>query len=234
MPILHVLPLIVLYWGIVTILPGSGESITPTNYLPWVLLGSLIISMFVWGYNVFHLRFTSEKYWMTIYGILIAPVSRYYLIFGVFIELSIQALFTSTLFFCICIVVFPTSILNFILVYGIVFLALIAGVGIGLVNGAFYLVNENLTTLFEYALYILSFLSCYSIPYEFYPSFLQIFILSNPLYHFINLGRDLWFMNLNLNSLWSFLYILIFSVVCIIVGVYFFSKLTRKFGVRGY
>jgi len=215
MPLLHALPLIVLIGGIVMVATSELESINSSTFLPWVLLGSAIYSIYLNGYTAFLFRFINEKYWMTIYGTLIAPISKYYLVFGVFIELAVQALFTSTLFFILSFIIYPTSILNLFMVYGVMFLALIAGVGISLVNGTFYLINENLTPLFEYALYILVFLSSYSIPYELYPQFLQFFILANPLFHFINLGRDIWFMNLNLNSLWSFLYILIFSGPCI-------------------
>jgi len=235
MPILHVLPLLIIYGGIVAIAPSEWESINPQNVLPWVLVGSVIYSVYSLGYTVFRTRFSMEKYWMTIYGTLIAPISKYYLLFGVIIELTVKAFVTSVLFIIISLLVYPTSILNLFLLFGLIMMTLIAGAGISLVNGTMFLINENISSIFDYILFVLVFFSTYSIPYEFYPTgILQFIVNINPLYHFVNLGRQIWFMQLSFESLWSLLYISIFTILCVIIGVLVFSKSTRRFGVRGY
>lgn len=234
MPLLQTFPLIILYWGITTLGTGEWGSVTADNYLAWVLLGVVGHSLYIMGYTSFRISFSHEKYWMTIHGVIIAPASKYYLLFGSIIELCIRGMVTSTLFIIISYIVYPTSIINVFMLYGLLLLLLIAGAGISLVNGTFYLINENIAPIFDYALYIIIFTSCWYIPYVAYPPFLHIIILANPIFHFINLYRDIWIFGVNLNSLWSFCYILIFSIACMLIGLYIFSKFTRKFGIRGY
>jgi len=234
MPIIHALPFIILYWGLLIGSSGDLSEITAENYLAWVLLGSIIYSTYSLGYMVFRLNFWSEKFWMTIHGTLIAPASKYYLLFGTIIQLLIQGLLSSLIFFIIAFVSFPTSFINIFFVLIIFVVALIAGAGLSLINGTFLLINENLVPFFDFFLYGLTFLSCYAIPYELYPSFLQVAVKFNPLYHIINITREVWFNNYSIEILWSFLYILAFCVISVMLGIYFFNKYTRRFGVHGY
>lgn len=233
LPMLHVLPLIILYGGLMTFISGIKE-VTPDNYLSWVLLGSLLYTVFLKGWQIFRKRFANEKYWMTIYGILIAPVSKYYLLFGVVIELMGEVAVTSGLFLILAFIAFPTMIVNILVVTVIILITLIGACGVSMINGTFYLINENTQLIFDYILYFLVFISTYLIPFELYPSFLQGFIYVNPFYHLINTIRSAWFGLYTIEFFWSFLYIGVFSIVCVIIGVIVFSKLTRRFGVRGY
>ncbi|NVM54128.1 MAG: ABC transporter permease [Candidatus Helarchaeota archaeon] len=235
MPLLHAVPLVILYWGLIFQAEAGNLGLSKDDFLTWVLLGSVIYSTFVLGFRVFRARFIEEKYWMTIYGTLIAPVSKYYLLFGVVIELAVEGIIMALPFMMISYIVMPTSLLYILFTYLIIIITLIAAAGISLVNGTFYLVNENLAIIFDFLLYFLVFLSTYSIPYSIYPDILLLVVNLNPLYHFINLSREVWFGGFySIDLLWSFLYILGFCVVCVIVGIYFFTKTTRRFGVRGY
>jgi len=200
----------------------------------WVFLGSLIYSTFTEAYGAFNRRFLSEKYWMTIHGTLIAPVSKYYLLFGVIIDLMISGSITTVIFLIMSFLSVPIGFISILLVFIVFLMALISAAGIGLIKGSFHLINENLSPLFDYALYFLIFFSCYSIPFELYPPFLQIIIYINPLFHFINLTRGFWIGDFSFDPVLSFLYLLVFCIVCVILGVYFFTKLTRRYGVRGY
>lgn len=215
-------------------MPSGLESIDSDNYLVWVLLGSLAYSVYTKGYTVFPQRLGAEKFWMTIDGTLIAPVNKYYLAFGTIVEISVQALFTSVIFLILSFFSFSTGFLNIILVIILLIIILIAGAGISLVFGSLHLINENWSTLSEYGLYILMFFSTYSIPLELFPSWLHGFIKINPIYHFIDLTRNFWFGSFSIEMIWSFLYVLVFTVLCVIFGVMTFSKLTRKYGVHGY
>jgi ABC-type polysaccharide/polyol phosphate export permease len=233
-PILHALPLIILYAGLLAAVPEGIAGLTPERYLTWVLLGSVIYSTFSAAYQIFRGRFAEEKFWMTIQGTLIAPASKYYLLFGVIIEITIRGFVTSIVFFVLSYIAYPASLLNIFLVMVIFLIGLMIGTSLGLIWGTLYLINENLAPIFEYILYILVFLSCYSIPFELYPEFLQLPIYVNPLYQLINLSRVFWFGDFSVGLIGSFFYVLIFCIVCMIVGVYFFTKYTRRFGVRGY
>ena len=117
MPLLHAMPLIVLYWGLMSVAPSNISGITPDNYLSWVLLGSVVYSTFILGFSIFKQRFLEEKYWMTIYGTLIAPVSKYYLLFGVIIELGLEGVLMSLPFIVISFIVMPINALGLILIY---------------------------------------------------------------------------------------------------------------------
>lgn len=235
MPLLHAAPLIILYWGL-TALPGANiPGVNEYNYLAWVLIGSVFYSTFILGYQAFRTRFWEEKYWMTIYGTLIAPVSKYYLLFGVVIELALEGFLMSIPFIVMSYLIMPINIINFLFIYLIFLVTLIAAAGMSLVNGTFYLINENLATIFDYMLFIFVFLSTYAIPYHIYPEFLHFFVNLNPLYHFINISREVWLVGVfSIDILWSFLYIVVFCVVSVVIGIYFFTKTTRRFGVRGY
>ena len=233
MPLLHALPLIVLYGGLASIV-GTIPGLEDLPSTTWVLLGALIYSTFVGAYLVFRNRFIEEKYWMTIHGILISPASKYYMLFGVIIETAVRGLVTAGIFFILAYITFPTALLNFLLAFLIFIIGLVAGVGISLLNGTVHLINENYTIFFDYFLYIIVFLSTYSITMELYPNFLQPIININPLYQIIQLTRIIWAGEFTINLIWPIIYVILFAVASVLLGVYFFTKMTRRFGVHGY
>lgn len=233
LPLLHAAPIVILYAGLMGMV-GGVEEVTGSNYLTWVLLGSVFYSTFSLAYGVFRRRFTEEKYWMTIDGTLIAPISKYYLLFGVIIELAVEGIIMSLPFMIMSYIVMPTAFINILFIYLIFLITLITGAGISIVGGAMYLIDENLVVFFDYGLFIIIFLSTYFIPFDLYPAFLQIFVFINPLYHFINISRNAWFGFYSIDIFWSFLFLVIICVVCVVLGIYIFNKTTRRFGVRGY
>lgn len=231
LPLLHIIPFLILYGGFQTLTTPSPDDILIN---PKLFLGSIIVSVFVLGLSSVRIRFANEKFWMTMEGTLIAPASKYYLLSGVIIELGIQAAITSVMFMVITFILYPTAIINIILVSGIIFLILIAGSGLSLLNGTFVLINENLAQIFDFAQYFLVFFSTHTILYEYWPKELLWFVNVNPLYHFVNLTRNLWLGVQGVENLWSFLYIIVFTVICVMIGVWSFSKLTLRYGIRGY
>jgi len=233
-PILHSLPYFILYLGIIPAGATGFDEISSETIIPWIFLGIFAMTVFFSGYSYFRSRFGEEKYWMTINGILIAPVSKYYLLFGVIIQLIINSIVTASVLLTISFIFYPIGIFNFLIIFLTILITLIAGAAAGLINGTFWLVNENIYPLFDYLAYFMGFLSCYSIPYNVFPGFLKVLIEANPLYHFIKIMRTFWIETVTIDILWSFLYVTIFTIVCVIVGVYLFSKVTRRWGVRGY
>jgi ABC-type polysaccharide/polyol phosphate export permease len=236
-PLLHALPMILLYWGIFSMIAGEFEEVNAGNYLPWLLLGALCYQVFFLGNSFFKGRFIEEKYWTTITGTLIAPISKYYLLFGVIIQLGIEGFVTAVLLTVLSFIALPTTLFSLFLLFLIFLLTVAMGAALGLINGTFFLTNENYCIFFDYLAYILAFTSTYSIPYEVFSSIHPIvagIVQVNPLYHIIKLTRSIWFGTFEPDLLYSLLYVVIFVICLMIIGVYLFSKITRRYGVRGY
>ena len=236
-PILHVLPLVLLYWGLLSTVSGDFGEVTAENFLPWLLVGTLCYSVFFLGCAFFKGRFVEEKYWGTIIGTLIAPISKYYFLFGAIIQLSIEAFFTTILWTILAFIIFPTSLSGLFLLFLIIFITIIIGASLGLIHGTIILVNENYGVFFDYLSYSLAFFSTYSIPYEVFSRIhpiVQGVVDINPLYHIIKITRAIWFGTYGSDLISSLIYIIIFAICLMIVGVYLFSKITRHYGVRGY
>jgi len=237
-PILHILPLIVIYWGLLTEPIGIVNS---SNFYSWLFLGALCYQIFFLGSGFFRGRFMDEKYWMTIYGTLIAPISKYYLLFGTIIQLEIEGFISTIIMLTISFIFNSTALISFFLIFLITILTVIMGAALGLINGTIYLVNENYVVFLDYLGYAIAFFSTYSIPFEIFskiqvcnfPIFEWV-VRVNPLFNIINLVRFIWLGKYSPDLIYSLIYIIILTICLVIIAVYLFSKITRRYGVRGY
>lgn len=237
LPILHILPLVVLYWGILFAGMGGIPGVSQQNYLAWLFLGALCFSIFFLGSSHFRGSFVEEKYWMTMYGTLMAPISKYYLLFGAIIQMEIEGFISTVFLLIISFIALPTTLISLFLVLLITFLLIIMGAAFGLISATFYLINENYANLFDYIGYAISFFSTYSIPYEVLSKIhpvVQWLVNMNPLYHVINVVRSIWFGTFDPGLIFSVLYIIVLTICLTVGAVYLFSKITRRYGVRGY
>ncbi len=210
------------------------SSFNQSNYLSWLLIGNVVFVFSRNGFNAFIERFQLEKFWNTIQGIILAPVNRYILLFG-FILIT---LFESLLFFILLIIIsyliVPVSFIQIIFVFLIACLMIIASAGIGLMKGAVFISTESYRAIFELIQFIILFLSCYSIPFEFFPDFLQPIIFLNPFYHGVSLAQNVYFGIYSPNIIFSIVYIVIFSIVMVFLGVFLFNNIWKKYGIHGY
>jgi ABC-type polysaccharide/polyol phosphate export permease len=180
----------------------------------------------------------TEKVWHTLQAIIIAPFNRSNLLIGTFFS---HFIFTSTnflLFFGLCYFFYPISFLTILGIFLIYFLfAMIFG-GIGLIIGIFAVSKEGYTPYLTLIIRIIFMFSCISLPFEYFPGYIQNIIDLNPLYYFINLARLVWVEN-NIFYTFSTNFIELISligsgVVFPIIGIKIFNYMFKKYGISGY
>lgn len=210
------------------------SSFNQTNYLSWLIIGTIIFSFSKNGFDAFLDRFNREKFWNTIQGTLLAPINRFLILIGYTIVVLIDSILFFIAIMAIYVFIYQISITQIIILFLISFLMLLGSGGIGLIKGAIFISTETYHTLFELAQFFILFLSCYSIPLEYFPEFLRGFILFNPFYHGIELARNIIYGQFTPLTPFSLVYILIFAISAMLIGVYLFNKIWKKFGIHGY
>jgi len=209
-------------------------SLNQKNYLNWLLIGNIIYTFSSHGIDAFDRRFMNEKFWGTVQGMVLAPINRYLILLGYIFTTIIESCVYFVVFITISYLIFPVSILQIFQVFFIACIMIIASGGIGLIIGTISLANENFAPAFLLVQFIILFFSCYSIPLEFFPDFFKGIVLINPYYHGTELARNIFLGTNRVNSIYSFLYILVFAIIVSSMGAYISGKIWTKYGVHGY
>ena len=246
-PFMRVVPFLFLYSGFfVFSSAGSLGIVNQGNYMVFLFLGMLADLFIELGYKGFASRFLMEKYWQTIDGILMAPVSKFSLIFGIGAGDLLASLPSIIIFSIFAYLLIPIPPFNFAMVLFVLLLMMLVTLSVGLVYGAAALASENWVVLFEYGRAAWIFLSCLYYPITiFSPSaytgimhtvFSVIYFCAwiNPLYQGNYIIRALWLEPGTPFPLFSLLYILCFVILMPIVSVKLFSLVLRKKGIQGY
>lgn len=233
-PLIYLIPYFLIYQGIFNLGSGNIGDLTRENYAVWLFLGTIYFTFASRGFGTFEPRFISEKYWMTIQATFLTPTNKYALLIGITIETFLETFVPLVIFTILSYIILPTTFLSLIGILGLLLVVLIASAGIGLLRGGIALINENFRSIIYYAIYFILFFSCYSLPYEILPKSLQFFVIINPFYHGLLLIRSMWFNTLSVELWGSFLYIIIFTILTIIIAVWLFNKLIERFGIKGY
>jgi ABC-type polysaccharide/polyol phosphate export permease len=184
--------------------------------------------------------FNREKYWKTLQALMVAPVNRYVLLFGILISELILVSIPFIFFFIIAYILFPINIFYlFLVLLGFFSLAIIFG-SIGLIMGILIITKEGIYSVFNLGLTLLFWLSCISYPLQIFPEIIQSIILLNPIYYFIDIIRIFWLMGLDYNLAITFLtptHIIVViggTIILPIFSVYLFNTFYNKFGISGY
>jgi len=188
----------------------------------------------------FQSLFNREKYWKTLQALMVAPVNRYVLLFGFLISELILVSIPFVFFFILAYILFPIYISYlFLVLVGFLSLAIIFGC-IGLIMGILVITKEGIYSVVSFGLTILFWLSCISYPLQIFPEIIQVIILLNPIYYFIDIIRIFWLMGLDYNLAITFLtpiHIIIVvgsTIILPIISVYLFNTFYDKFGISGY
>ncbi|NVM03624.1 MAG: ABC transporter permease [Candidatus Helarchaeota archaeon] len=204
------------------------------NFIPWLIMGNIIYTFSKHGFDAFELQFLNEKYWNTIQGTLLAPINRFSILIGYVFATLIE---TSIFFIAITLVsyfIFTTTLIQMLLVYLIGIIVIISSGGIGLIFGAINVSNENFGPIFQFIQFFILFFSCFSVPLEFFPKFLQDLIVLNPYYHATELVRVIYFGLPNYDIFISLLYIIIFAIISASLGAVICNRIWKKYGIHGY
>jgi len=226
---------IIYYYFLIDFLESNiSKTFNSRNYLPWILIGNIVYTFSRFGFNAFERRFMYEKFWGTVEGIILAPINKSVILFGFIFSILIE----STLYFSIIITIsyfiYPISVLQIFQIYLVACIMIIASGGIGLITGTITLANESFIPTFLFIEFTILFFSCFNIPIEFFPRFLQDFILINPYYHGTELARSIYFEIYTPTSIFSLIYIIIFAIIMSFIGILVSNKVWTKYGIHGY
>ena len=195
----------------------------------------LLITSFV---GLFSAQFIRDKYWKTIALVLIAPLNRICLLFGIVLSRLILIAIPWIFFFILCYIYYPISLLTVLFVILVYILLIVIFSSIGLLIGVFAISNENIMGILRFLLGWLFWFSCLTYPFQIFPAFIQVIINLNPFYHMFNFLRLTWIQNNILLSITSyfmvFLFLVISAILLPIISVFIFNKVFKKYGIVGY
>jgi len=188
----------------------------------------------------FRKLFFREKFWKTLQALMVAPINRYVLLFGILISEMILISIPFLVFLILALIIFPISILNLLLIFVMFFCLSIFFGSIGLIVAVLVVTKEGIYRIFKLGLTFLFWLSCISYPLQIFPEIVQNLILLNPLYYFIDLIRIIWLMGIDFNLAISFLsplhiiVVALFTILLPILSVSLFNVFYNKYGITGY
>ena len=179
-----------------------------------------------------------EKFWQTLPALIIGPFKRVYLLLGIFIShlmiISVPFIF----FFVFSYIYLPISILtifSMLFVYGCISLIF---AGIGLIIGIGAISKENFVPIFKFGIGLLFAFSCFTLPFDFFPEYLQNFIALNPFYYIIDFARLVWIENNFIYSILTHpvhLFLLLSGAIFLpMFGLLVFNYIFKKYGIVGY
>jgi ABC-2 type transport system permease protein len=206
--------------------------ITKETYIVFLLLGMVFMTIFGTGWGMISGSFMQEKYWQTIQGVLTSPAKKIEIIFGYGIAGLINILPFLMISLVSCYIIMPISLTNFIYIIILLLLMYLAISGIGFIQAALILSNEDLSALILPAFWAWAFISCFYYPITSLPKFIHPIVRLNPIYQANFVIKHLWIYNTF--NIKSFFYLSLLSLISLSAGIYIFNKVWKKIGIQGY
>jgi ABC-2 type transport system permease protein len=212
---------------------------TSQNYMLFILI-AFCIQFIRQIIDNFRQLFFREKFWKTLQALMVAPINRYVLLFGILISEMILISIPFIAFFAIAYFFYPIPFINLLLVIIMVFCTAVLFGSIGLIVGVLVVTKEGTYRVVALGLSFLFWLSCISYPLQIFPEIVQGIILLNPLYYFIDLIRIFWLMGIDFNFTLQFfsplhiIIVVIFTIFLPIFAVKLFNTFYDKYGITGY
>ena len=210
-----------------------------SNYLLFMIIAFCVqfIRQMIDNFKQLFLR---EKFWKTLQALMVAPINRYVLLFGIIISESILISIPFVAFFIVGLIFFPIPPINLLFVI-LTFMCIIIFFGsIGLIVSFLIVTNESYYRIFSLGLNFLFWLSCFSYPLQIFPEIVQFFIRLNPIYYFIDIIRLNWLIGLDPVLGLSYLtpihvlIVILFTIFLPIISAYLFNIFFKKYGISGY
>jgi ABC-type polysaccharide/polyol phosphate export permease len=208
-----------------------------SNYTVYIILAyNIILLQGIKG--TFPNQFRAEKYWQTLPALIIAPINRINLLFGIFFSQLIIIFIPVAIFLVLCYIFYPISLITLLFIIGIIFLIALIFSGIGIILGILAISKENWMPIINFSLGLLIMISCISFPFEIFPEIIQTLVNLNPLYHIFYFLRVAWIENNLIFSItshfFSFLTLIGLAIVLPCIGTIVFNKIYKKYGIVGY
>ncbi len=210
--------------------------ITKNNFGLYVLGGFLSFAFMVtpWGRTTM----LFDKYYQTLEGLMLAPMSRFYLLASKGVRSCIEAIIGITPLLIVFILTHPDLEISWTLILGIIMtiLGFIIILSIDFIITGLEITNEGLAEIFRlYGKNALLFFGCVYYPIEAFPSELWIFIYINPVFHIVDIIR------MGLMGTTTFLplpisvgYVLFLSVLLPFLAVKTFNYIFSRYSIQGY
>ncbi|MFW6311195.1 MAG: ABC transporter permease [Nanoarchaeota archaeon] len=232
------LPYIILGTLINSATHGSIGIWNPRNFFVFLAIG------FIFSYTTRFIRtyavsFRHEKFWNTLPALLISPINRYNLLFGIFFSDFLIIMVPLSLVFIILMVFFPIGFISLIFILILTFLISFFLACIGMVIGALSISLESTWMFFDYFFTYVMLFSCLKYPLEVFPEVLHFLILYNPFYYFWDLIRNMWLFGFDFilfNPAFFTHLLALFTCVILgtITGIPAFNYIYKKYGIVGY
>lgn len=181
-----------------------------------------------------------EKFWKTLSAMMVAPVNRVILLFGILASELVLISVPFAILFIIALILFPISFIYLFLIL-IIFLSIfLIFASIGLFISAFGISHEEYVQYFSIILRIAILFSCNNYPKEVFPVIIQYFIQLDPLFYFFDLLRLTWYLGLDYEiaiKLITPIHIIVVitsTIVFPIFSIYLFNRVFKKYGITGY
>ncbi|MAF36017.1 hypothetical protein CL622_02765 [archaeon] len=236
-PLTTVMPFLLVYSGYFLLGGTQVENLSDTTFVTFLLIGTIVNITLRLGFNRYLNKFKLEKYWQTLDAISITPISKLSLILGGMIDGLVSVIPGIIIISFAAYLFFPTSLAVVLPFVVLIIFALIISLCLGLIAGLASIFNENYSTIFQYSLLGIVFLSCFFYPISFFDNhpilaLLKTIVLINPYYHIVTLMRGVWFGTGF--STQSFIFVSMFVVAMPFISVALFNWVWKRFTVEGY
>lgn len=209
--------------------PWNGENYVVFQFTAYqILLIYAIISRFQGD-------IATEKGMNTFTLLELAPFRRINLLSGIFLSHLVLIGIPFMIFFVICYILYPVSIITLFFIFLTYFLITLIFSGVGLIFAVFVISKPSLVPLLNVPLYILGMFSCLSMPFDFFPEYFQDIASLNPLYYIFVIIRYIWVENNIILSiithLDTFLIVLSLAIAAPLIGIKFFNYFFNRYRI---
>lgn len=208
-----------------------------TNFFVFQLVASQL-------YIIFSIRMAfpgnllTEKYWYTLQALIIAPFNRINLLLGYFVSHLLLSSVGLAIFFIVCYILYPISLLTVLMILIIYTLLAFAFSGVGLILAIFAISKESVLPILNLGIHLFFVFSALNLPFEFFPPYIQNIIDLNPLFYVVDFTRLVWIEDNFLYSVSShfisFMILIISSISLPIIGLKVFNYIFDRYGIVGY
>lgn len=207
-----------------------------SNYVAYLLTGFLAYSIFslCWGRT----SLGGDKVMLTLEGMLIAPVSRYFILMGKAVQAAMEIMVTIAIFIIMILMIHPVVNLGPLVVGGLaLFLLFVILISFDFLVSALEVAHEGWAEIIRtYMPRALLILGAVYFPSTVIPNILKPLVYINPLFQATNLFRLAF--NVPAELPWGqvvpFVYMLVLAIALPIVAVSILELIMKRWGIKGY
>ncbi len=216
----------------------NNESIgtwSRVNYVAVLLIGTIFYTSCASAFYRYRQHFINEKYWGTIQILLTAPVSKFDFLTASSLAIAAEMAIPSVLYISLLIFSYGFSLATFGVIFIVLYFMIFAVLGLGLIQGAVAIANENYLFIFDYLFAGMICFSCFYYSDSAIPAIFRPLVHINPIFHAVEIARNQIFHHLDgLEVLKKILYLAAFALFAPLAGAIVFRKVVREVGVRGF